>query len=234
LNTTALVVALAEQLGIIIENYRLRQRAEEGVIIEERQRLARDLHDAITQSIYAVTLFARSSVDALEAGNIDKANETLQEVERNALFAQKEMRLLLHQLQPLALEEGGLQRAIDSRLNQVERRLGITASLAISEGLLLRPRPEESVYRIVTEALNNSLKYADASEISISLQENEGHLRLEVKDNGCGFDPAMPKLGMGISNMQERVAILRGRFTLTSAPGQGTIISVDLPAECQE
>lgn len=234
LNTTALVVALAEQLGIIIENYRLRQRAEEGVIIEERQRLARDLHDAITQSIYAVTLFARSSVDALEAGNIDKANETLQEVEQNALFAQKEMRLLLHQLQPLALEEGGLQRAIDSRLNQVERRLGITASLAISEGLLLRPRPEESVYRIVTEALNNSLKYADATEISISLQENEGHLRLEVKDNGCGFDPAMPKLGMGISNMQERVAILHGRFTLTSAPGHGTIISVDLPAECQE
>lgn len=234
LNTTALVVALAEQLGIIIENYRLRQRAEEGVIIEERQRLARDLHDAITQSIYAVTLFAKASVDALEEGNIDKANETLQEVERNALYAQKEMRLLLHQLQPLALEEGGLQQAIESRLNQVERRLGVTASLAIGEGLLLRPRPEESIYRIVTEALNNSLKYADATEISISLQENDDFIRLEIKDNGRGFDPAAPKLGMGINNMQQRVAILHGTFTLTSAPGQGTIISVDLPAECQE
>lgn len=228
---SGLLVALAEQLGIIVENYRLRQMAEEGAIIEERQRLARELHDAVTQSLFGVTLFARSSVDALEAGDFEKAAATMQEVEQNALGALKEMRLLLHQLQPLALEQGGLRQAIDSRLNQVERRLGIRATLAIKNGLTLPPRVEESVYRIITEALNNSLKYADAAEVVVSLREDQGFIRLEVSDNGRGFDLTMPRLGMGIKNMQERVAMLQGELTITSTPGQGTTICVDLPAE---
>lgn len=234
LNTTALVVALAEQLGIIIENYRLRRQAEQGAIIEERQRLARDLHDAITQSLYGVTLFARSSVDALEEGSFEKAAETLQEVEQNALHALKEMRLLLHQLQPLALEQGGLRQAIDSRLNQVERRLGIKATLAITDGLTLRPRAKESVYRIITEALNNSLKHADASEVSVTLREIQGLIRLEVHDNGRGFDPARPESGMGIKNLRERATMLQGELTLTSTPEAGTTVCVDLPIEWLE
>jgi signal transduction histidine kinase len=234
LNTIALVVALAEQLGIIIENYRLQRQAEQGVIIEERQRLARDLHDAITQSLYGVSLFARSSVDALEEGSIEKAVETLQEVEQNALLALKEMRLLLHQLQPLALEQGGLWQAIDGRLNQVERRLGIKATLAIADGLILRPRAKESVYRIITEALNNSLKHAGASEVRVMLRENQGLIRLEVHDNGRGFDPAAPLTGMGIKNMRERAAMLRGELILTSNPEGGTTVNVDLPIEWRE
>ncbi len=234
LNITALVVALAEQLGIIIENYRLRRQAEQGVIIEERQRLARDLHDAITQSLYGVTLFARSGVDALEEGNFEKAAETLQEVERNALSALKEMRLLLHQLQPLALEQGGLRQAVDSRLNQVERRLGIQATLAIADGLKLRPWAKESIYRIITEALNNSLKHADASEVNVTLRENQGLIRLEVHDNGRGFDPARPKTGMGIKNMHERATMLQGELTLISIPEGGTTVCLDLPCEWLE
>jgi PAS domain S-box-containing protein len=234
LNTTALVVALAEQLGIIIENYRLRRQAEQGVIIEERQRLARDLHDAITQSLYGVTLFARSGVDALEEGSFEKAAETLQEVEQNALHALKEMRLLLHQLQPLALEKGGLRQAIDGRLNQVERRLGIEATLTIADGLILRPRAKETVYRIITEALNNSLKHADASEVSVTLHESQGHIRLEVHDNGCGFDPDSVNSGMGIKNMRERSVMLQGELTLTSIPEGGTTMCVDLPVEWLE
>jgi signal transduction histidine kinase len=234
LNATALAVALAEQLGIIIENYRLRQKAEQGVIIEERQRLARDLHDAITQSLYGVTLFARSAADALEEGSLERAAETLPEIEQNALFALKEMRLLLHQLQPLALEQGGLRPAIDSRLNQVERRLGIKAALAISDGLLLRPRAKEAVYRIITEALNNCLKHAGASEVSVILRENQDAIRLEVNDNGCGFDPAAPSSGMGLKNIRERATLLGGKLAIASAPEAGTSISVDLPLEWLE
>lgn len=234
LNTTSLAVALAEQLGIIIENYRLRQQAEQGAIIGERQRLARDLHDAITQSLYGVTLFARSSADALEAADFQKMAEMQHEVERNALYALKEMRLLLHQLQPLALEQGGLLQAIESRLNQVERRLGIQATLAFGDGLTLRPRAKETVYRIITEALNNSLKHANANEVSVSLQADQGLVRLEVKDNGCGFDPAAPTSGMGITNMKERTQLLQGDLTLTSTPGQGTILRINLPREWLE
>jgi len=234
LNTTALVVALAEQLGIIIENYRLLRQAEQGIIIEERQRLARELHDAITQSLYGVTLFARSSVDALEEGNVEKATETLQEVEQNALHALKEMRLMLHQLQPLALEQGGLWQAMENRLNQVERRLGITATLKITDGLILRPRAKEAVYRIITEALNNSLKHAGASEIRVTLREEQDLIRLQIKDNGRGFDPAGPSSGMGLNNLRERAALLQGKLTIASTSGSGTTVCVDLPIEWRE
>lgn len=238
LNTTALVVALAEQLGIVVENYRLRQRAEEGAIIEERRRLARDLHDAITQSLYSVSLFARSSADALEAGELDKAAMTVAEVEETALRMLREMRLLLHQLQPLVLEQGGLAVALQSRLNQVERRLGIQATLDLADAIRLRPRAEEALYRIITEALNNSLKHADASEVRVKLyvrpKEEQTRLRVEVRDNGRGFDTDGERLGLGIKNMEARVALLGGKFTLRSKPGEGTVVAVDLPAEWLE
>ncbi len=132
--------AIGEQLGMAIENYRLRLKAEEIATIQERQRLARELHDAVSQSLYSLTLFARSGRDALEVGDQAKLLDSLEQLEINSLAALKEMRLLLYQLRSLALEKGGLAQAIETRFNLVERRLGTHASITMDESIMLSDR----------------------------------------------------------------------------------------------
>jgi signal transduction histidine kinase len=115
LEDISLLTALAEQLGVVIENYRLRQQLEEMVLVKERQRLARELHDSITQSLYSQTLFARAGRYAYEDGDTGKLNSSMEQIEASSLSALKEMRMLLFHLQPPSLGEGGLETAINDR-----------------------------------------------------------------------------------------------------------------------
>jgi signal transduction histidine kinase len=181
-----------------------KDEAEQTAVLEERQRLARDLHDAITQSLYGVMLFARASRDA-------------------------QMRLLLHQLRPLSLEHGGLPRAIIRRFNQVERRLGITATAEIKDDLGLSRTVEESLYFFTIEALNNSLKHGNAKKVSVSLGQDNGDVQLIVEDNGQGFDQSKPAAGLGLNNMQERADLLGGEIEIWSEEGKGTRVRLSLP-----
>lgn len=221
--------AIGEQLGLAVESYRLRLKTEEIATIQERQRLARELHDAVSQSLYSLTLFARSGRDAFEVGNQAKLLESLEQVEMNSLTALREMRLLLYQLRSLALEEGGLKQAIKARFDLVERRSGIEASIRIDEGIELNTRAEQELFRLVIEALNNALKHSGASQVSVIL-EIENHLVvLKVSDNGIGFNPFLAYTGMGLQNMRQRTSTLGGRIDLHSQPGNGTQIRVEIP-----
>jgi signal transduction histidine kinase len=221
--------AICEQLGMAVENHRLRLKAEEIATIQERQRLARELHDAVSQSIYSLTLFARSGRDALDAGDRAKLQDSLMQIETNSQIALKEMRLLLYQLRSLALTEGGLVQAIESRFGLVERKLGIQASIRIDESLEFDTEAEQELFRLLTEALNNVLKHAAASQVSVSMLAENDHIALVVSDNGSGFDPAGAFDGMGLQNIRERVSALGGRMEISSQPELGTRLRVELP-----
>jgi signal transduction histidine kinase len=221
--------AIGEQVSIAVENHRLRMKVKRTATLQERQRLARELHDAVSQSLYSLTLYARSGRDAFEAGDRDKLVDSLERLEENALMALKEMRLLLYQLRSLALGEGGLEKAIEARFNLVERRSGIQASLDVGDGIQLTENIEQELFRLITEALNNALKHARANQVAVTLQLESEHIILEVCDNGQGFDQEQVQAGMGLLNMRERALALGGCFEVHSQMGNGTRIRIEIP-----
>jgi signal transduction histidine kinase/HAMP domain-containing protein len=223
---SSLLAALAEQVAIMVENHRLRQRIEQVAVFEERQRLARDLHDSVTQSLYLLTLMAGAGQDAAEKGRTARVIELLGELETNALHALREMRLLLYELRPLALKEEGLARALELRLDTVERRAGVTVSYQSQEALALPPQVEADLYHLAIEALNNTLKHAAATALTVRLETQGAGLRMEITDNGCGFDTQQVSVGLGLQDMQERAERLGGQVEISSAPGEGTRIAV--------
>jgi signal transduction histidine kinase len=225
----ALVTALAEQIGTLLEIRRLRQQAEETAILAERQRLARDLHDSVTQLLYSLTLFSRAGREAAVDGDTPRLHESLTALEQNTLHALREMRLLLYELRPADLSREGLQRALELRLNTVERRAGLRLDVRIGWLPPLPPACELDLYYIIVEALNNVVKHAAATQITLRLEYSEGLLRLLVADDGRGFAPQQAPGGLGLRNMRERVARLQGQFSLTSAPGAGTTVAATLP-----
>ena len=226
LDESSLLVALAEQIGVSVENHRLRQRIEAAVTLEERGRLARDLHDSVTQSLYSLSLFARSGRDALEDGDTGRLASSLTKVEDTSLQSLREMRLLLYELRPMALGQEGLVRTLEQRFEAVERRAGIKATLAYaaSDSLELPQAIERELYYLAMEALNNTVKHAQASAVSVLVELSPLQVKLEIADDGCGFEPQQPSGGYGLVHMRERVEKLGGRLQISSAPGAGTRI----------
>jgi signal transduction histidine kinase len=237
-----LALAFADQAALAIENARLRERAEQVAVSEERGRLARDLHDSVTQSLYSLTLFAEAARRVASLGDMARTAEFLERVSSTALQALKEMRLLVHELRPLALERDRLIGALQQRLDAVEGRAGIQARLLVEGALDLPMAVESELYHIAQEALNNALKHAAASAVVVRLSCQVQHkaaritagcmhlIRLEVCDNGCGFEPdhASEHGGLGLISLRERTARLGGEIHIRSAPGQGTTVIVDL------
>jgi signal transduction histidine kinase len=229
----SLLAALAEQVGVIVENHRLRQRIQEMAVLEERQRLARDLHDSVTQSLYSLTLFTRAGREAAEDGDTTRLSDSLADLEITALQALRQMRLLLYELRPAILKQEGLVRALDLRFDTVERRAGIQVDYQI-EGSIDLPQPAETeLYHITIEALNNTLKHAGASRVSVCLCSNQDRFELKITDDGCGFDPAQAHSGLGLRSMRERVECLDGSLEILSAPGAGTQVTVHITPEMQ-
>jgi signal transduction histidine kinase len=229
LDEIALVTALAEQLGLMLETQRLRQRALDIAVVEERQRLARDLHDSVTQSLYSLTLFSRAGREAAEDGDASRLAYSLAELERNTLHALREMRLLLYELRPADLEQEGLTRAIQLRLDTVERRVGLRLDVHLEELPALSPRAEVELYHVIVEGLNNVVKHAAASRLSVLLEEMDSQMHLRIVDDGKGFDMAQRTGGLGLRNMRERVARLHGQLAIASAPGRGTQVDAVIP-----
>ncbi len=223
------LVALARQVGVIVENQRLRQRISQIAVDEERQRLARELHDAVTQSLYSQLLFARAGRNAADDSDLAGVRDNLQQLELNAAQALKEMRLLLYQLRPAALQHGDLLAAINERFNLVERRLGLKATCSIAKNIELNAAVEEMLYRVILEALNNSLKHANATTVRVDVEGDSAQLSLSIQDDGRGFDPEQTHYGMGLSGMQERVAHFEGQLEIQVRPGAGTAVRVTIP-----
>jgi signal transduction histidine kinase len=155
--------------------------------------------------------------------------DSLEQLETNSLAALKEMRLLLYQLRSLVLEKGGLVQAIESRFNLVERRSGTQATITMGESVQLPDRVEQELFLLITEALNNSLKHAGASQVLVSIAPENEHIVMVVWNNGSSFDPAVAQAGMGLENMRQRATVLGGQLSITSQPGSGTSIRVEIP-----
>jgi signal transduction histidine kinase len=233
LDEIALVTALAEQIGMMLEIHRLRQKAEEMAVLAERQRLARDLHDSLTQSLYSLSLFSRAGREAVEDGDKARLESSLTQLETNTLHALREMRLLLYELRPADLEQEGLTRALELRLNTVEQRVGLQLDIHLDDLPDLPPGFEAELYHLIVEALNNVVKHASATRLTVHLTlhptETEPELHLLVADNGQGFDPAQTSGGLGLKNMRERVSRLGGCLTIDSRPNHGTRLEAVMP-----
>jgi len=226
----ALLASIADQVGVAVENARLYQQAEQLAVMEERERLARDLHDSVTQSLYCLTLFAEAGRRLIRTGDLERAESYLARLAETAQDALKEMRLLVYELRPPALEREGLVGAIQQRLGAVERRAGVKAHLLVDDMVRLPMPVEEELYRIAQEALNNALKHAAATSVTVCIHVADGQVELEVVDDGTGFDPATAGNGggMGLVSMRKRAEKLGGALQVVSAPGQGTRVSVNV------
>jgi signal transduction histidine kinase len=222
--------SLANQAAIAIENARLYERARGLAVLEERQRVARDLHDSVTQSLYAVTLYADGAARLLEARDVEAACGYLSHLRQTARGALAEMRLLIFELRPPELEKVGLAAALQARLDSVEGRAGLATRLSVQDDVRAPPHVEEAFFRIAQEALNNALKHARARSVEVSLTRHDDRLRLAIEDDGIGFDPdsAEESGGFGLRSMRERAAQIGASFELASAPDQGTRITVEV------
>jgi len=229
-----LLQALAYQAAIAIENARLYEQARKLAVMEERNRLARDLHDSVTQAVYSVTLYAEAATRLLSAGQTEMAADHLRELRSTSQQALREMRSLIFELRPPVLEKEGLVAALQARLESVEARAGIQAELKVEGELQLPPESEEKLYRIAQEALNNALKHAQPRHVSLRIHQSDHHLQLEIVDDGVGFDlgAAREGGGLGLRGIEERACQMGGTLEVESSPGRGTTIKVTvrLPA----
>jgi nitrate/nitrite-specific signal transduction histidine kinase len=225
-----LLTSIGNQIGVAIENARLYEQAQQAAIIEERGRLARELHDSVTQSLYSLTLLAEAGQRLTKAGDIERAREYLSRLGEIGQQSLKEMRLLVYELRPLALREEGLVGALNQRLDAVERRAGVEARLFTEGKLELPENVEEALYRIAQEALNNALKHAAPTSVEVTIRVDRERVELEVSDDGGGFDPdaAATGGGMGLISMRERSERIGGTFQVISATGEGTRVKVCL------
>lgn len=229
LDEISLVVALAEQLSMVLETHRLRQSAREITVIEERQRLARDLHDSVSQSLYSLALFSRAGLEAAADGDTVRLTHSLTELERNTRHTLREMRLLLYELRPADLAQEGLRRAVELRLNTVERRVGLQIEVQLDELPDLPPEDEVELYYIIVEGLNNVVKHAAATQLTLRLTRTQHQLQLLIADDGRGFVPSQTEGGLGLRNLRERVARLHGQLFICSEPEGGTRLEAIIP-----
>jgi signal transduction histidine kinase len=222
---------LGDQIVVAIENAHLYDQSRELAVLEERTRLARDLHDSVTQSLYSLVLLTEGWRRLLSAGSGAQSEDYLGRIGEIAKQALREMRVLIHELRPPMLEQEGLVGAVRKRLDAVEKRLGIEARVVMDDLVELPGLLEEGLYWITLEALNNSLKHARAKHEQVRIWLDDESLVLEIADDGQGFSPdaAKQRGGLGLASMQERAREMGGVLTIQSAPGQGTKVRVSVP-----
>ncbi|MBN1658028.1 MAG: hypothetical protein JXA93_06475 [Anaerolineae bacterium] len=206
----------------------LHRSEREKAIVDERNRLARELHDSVAQSMYGVTLLAEVISQLLLAGRADQVAGYLGELKGTAKESLAEMRLLIYELRPRVLEEEGLASALQARLEAVESRAGLETAFHLDGTPALDSEVESALYGIAREALNNVLKHAQARRVALSLAEDGQCVTLEIHDDGNGCDPREARCsgGLGLRGMEERAAEIGARLEIHSTPGRGTTVRV--------
>jgi signal transduction histidine kinase len=194
----------------------------------ERARIARELHDAISQDLFSLRLLAGGLRKALPAGS--PLRPQVEAMEQTATQTMHEMQALLLELRPVALEDAGLVAALEELCRAYRERLGVTVDTQL-EAVVLAPPVEHAVLRVVQEALANAVKHARPTRIRLRLHHQDGQVAVTVSDDGGGFDPSLAEQrhGLGLGLMRERVAELGGSFQLDSTPRNGTTVQVLLP-----
>jgi len=218
--------AVADEIASFVYSNRQRQLS---IALAERQRLVRDLHDSVTQKLYALVMLSEATRAGMAAGVTDMPEKVIARIAENARQALKEMRLFLFQMQPVDFAREGMVAALRQRLSAVEGRADINARLTADDNISLPLEKELAIYFIAQEALNNVLKHAKAKNVNVFLKNRKASFVLEVEDNGCGFDPKITNsAGIGMKSMRERTEQIGGKFKITSAKGKGTKITVTL------
>lgn len=221
-----ILTMMAPGAVIALENARLYERVEESATLAERSRLARDLHDAVIQTLFSASLTAEvlPRIWQRDAAEGLKRLEKLRELTRGALA---EMRTLLLELRPAALVESDLPDLLRQLAEAFTGRTRIPIALELNDTCTLPPDVQVVLYRIAQEALNNIARHSQASHTSLRLQNSTCQITLTIEDDGIGFDPAsVPSNHLGLGIMAERVAAIGADLVIHSAPGKGTIVSV--------
>jgi signal transduction histidine kinase len=227
-----LLATIADQIAAAVENIELRRLSRQAAVDEERERLAGDLHDIVTQTVYSASLFAEAARESLRAGNPAKAEQHTQTILQRTDQALRELRLLLFELRTETLTRKGLVSALQERLQTVELRAGIEAEVYAPELANLPPAVEDAFYRVALEALNNALRHARARKVEIFVTLEGGELVMVIADDGVGFaQKAKVPGGMGLDGMKKRIAKIGGRLHVLSTPAGGTRISVRAPLD---
>ena len=227
-----LLVVYCALLGAAIERLRLEQGFERAAVAEERARLARELHDSVTQALFGISLGAHTALQRI-GERLPDERPALDYILNLTQGALAEMRALVFELRPESLAQDGLVPALRKQVEALTARHRLKAVLVADDGEPeLSIGAKEALYRIAVEAVQNIVKHARASQIDMRLSSGDSAVLLEIKDNGSGFDTASHSpSGYGLITMRERAERLKGQLSVESAPGAGTRIVVSLPVD---
>lgn len=206
----------------------LEEQAIQKIISEERNRLARELHDSVSQQLFAASML----LSTVNEGRIDKEDsesQQLQLVEQTIHQSQLEMRALFLHLRPVQLHGKALKVGMEELLRELQMKVPIAISWSIAS-VTLEKGIEDQLFRILQESVSNVLRHANATTLDVLLLAPEHHLILRISDNGTGFDTQTNKPGSyGLANMRDRASQIGGKLKIVSVPGQGTILEVNIP-----
>lgn len=209
---------------------RLHEEAEALAILRERQRLARELHDSVSQALYGIILGARTTRTLLERGQTAEMAEPLAYIHELAEGATAEMRALIFELRPESLEREGLAAALQRQAEAMRVRHRLVVETSLCEEPPVSLPVKEALYRVTQEALNNVVKHAGATCVWLEMACEPEAIMVRIRDDGAGFDPDQPYPGhLGLQTMHERVQQLGGTLALHSAPGRGAVVEARIP-----
>jgi signal transduction histidine kinase len=226
-----LIITLAAHAALALERAELYERSRELSTIEERKRLARELHDSVTQTLFSITLTAEAAA-ALVDGNPSRARGELERLQELAQGAMTEMRSIVFELRPAELETEGLAETLRKHVEVLRRLHACEIEVRVEGEPDPSPAVEKALLRIGQEALANAVRHSGAQHVTVQLSSGAAGLALTVADDGDGFDPeeALARSRrLGLTSMRERAEALGGSFDIRSEPGAGTTIAVEVP-----
>jgi signal transduction histidine kinase len=228
-----LALAIAQQAAIAIENAWLYQKAQDLAALEERQRLARELHDSVTQALFGIRVGVDTAIAQLDR-DLDQAAESMRYVRTLAQGGMAEMRTLLFELRPESLETEGLVAGLQKQAAALAARHEVPVEAALGDEPAASLAVKEALYRITQEALHNTFKHAQPTSVELRLEQVDGAIVLEVRDDGCGFDAGGSYPGhLGLPSMKERATRLGGTLKVESAPACGTVVRARIPSSAE-
>ncbi|HZU87231.1 MAG TPA: GAF domain-containing sensor histidine kinase, partial [Anaerolineaceae bacterium] len=224
-----LVMAFGTQAAVAIETARLYENSTRLAAMEERQKLARELHDSVSQALYGIALGARTARTLLER-DPQRVSEPLDYILSLAEAGLAEMRALIFELRPESLASEGLVVALTKQTDALRARHRLDVQVSLCEEPEINIDAKQALYRIAQEGMNNIIRHARATQVIVKLTLEDNRVGLVIQDNGLGFDTGGDFPGhLGLHSMRERAERLGGGFEVRSAPGEGTTLTVSLP-----